>query len=109
MKLKEMCYEKLTILVANHVISICPLRNKMNLMIWKWVFDVFGFKNRSQQVWNEWGVKYGVFGKWNKEEKRVESIRWPTPLNIKGAAPFKPAGPLNFKGAARLKFIISRL
>lgn len=63
MKLEEMCYEKLTILVANRVISIFPLRNKMNWVIWKWVFDVFGFKNRSQQVDREWRVKTRVFAK----------------------------------------------
>ena len=40
MKLDQMCYEKLTKYVVNQVGNESPLRNDLDLMIWKWVFDV---------------------------------------------------------------------
>ena len=40
MKLDQMFYEKLTKYFVNQVGNESPLRNDLDLMIWKWVFDV---------------------------------------------------------------------
>ena len=40
MKLDQMCYEKLTKYVVNQVGNESPLRNDLDLMIRKWVFEV---------------------------------------------------------------------
>ena len=53
---------------------------------WVFVFVTAEAVEGGMKMWSVWQKE--------KEEKRVWAIRWPAPLNIKGAALHLAAGPL---------------
>ena len=88
MKLDQMCYEKLTKYVVNQVGKESPLRNDLDLMIWKWVFEVLRVFGRVQQQQFLGGRTNGVFGKRKRRKNVFETVRWPVTSKLRSPPTF---------------------